>query len=58
MKKEQDIATWENNMGFFSKSKNAEALLEDLNKKIEIAKEELAQLEEKIKEFDKQHEEE
>lgn len=53
-KKEQDIATWENNMGFFSKSKNADALLEELNKKIEIAKEELAQLEAKIKEFDNQ----
>ncbi|MFA7033116.1 MAG: DUF349 domain-containing protein [Bacteroidales bacterium] len=54
-KKEQDIATWENNMGFFSKSKNADALLEELNKKIEIAKEELAQLEDKIKEIDNQH---
>lgn len=52
IKKEQDIATWENNMGFFSKSKNADALLEELNKKIEIAKAELAQLEEKIKEID------
>ena len=29
-KKEQEIATWSNNMGFFSKSKNAEALLEEL----------------------------
>lgn len=52
VKKEQDIATWENNMGFFSKSKNADELLKELNKKIEIAKEELAQLEEKIKEID------
>ena len=57
VKKEQEIATWQNNMGFFSKSKNADALLEELNKKIEIAKEELAQLEEKVKEFDKQFEE-
>jgi len=55
LKKEQDIATWENNMGFFSKSKNADAILEDLNKKIEIAKQELADLEAKIKEFDKQY---
>ena len=58
MKKEQDIATWENNMGFFSKSKNADALLEELNKKIDIARQELAELEEKIKEFDKQFDQE
>ncbi len=58
MKKEQEIATWENNMGFFSQSKNAEALLEELNKKIDIAREELARLEEEIKEFDRQHEKE
>ena len=58
MKKEQEIATWENNMGFFSQSKNAEALLEELNKKIDIARQELAQLEEEIKEFDRQHEQE
>ena len=43
-------------MGFFSQSKNAEALLEELNKKIDIAREELAKLEEEIKEFDRQHE--
>lgn len=55
--KEQEIATWSNNMGFFAKSKNAEAILEDLNKKIDIAKQELADLEAKIKEFDTQHEE-
>ena len=58
MKKEQEIATWENNMGFFSQSKNAEALLEELNKKIDIARQELASLEEEIKEFDRQHEQE
>ena len=58
MKKEQEIATWENNMGFFASSKNAEALLEELHKKIDIAKQELAQLEEEIKEFDRQHEQE
>ena len=58
MKKEQEIATCENNMGFFSQSKNAEALLAELNKKIDIARQELAQLEEEIKEFDRQHEQE
>lgn len=54
---ESDIAVWENNMGFFAKSKNADALLSDLEKKIARAKEELAQIEEKIKLIDKQHEE-
>ena len=58
VKKEQEIATWENNLGFFAKSKNAEALLKDLRKQIDLAKEELAELEEKIKEFDREHEQE
>ncbi len=58
MKKEQEIATWENNMGFFSQSKNAEVLLQELNKKIDVARQELAELEEKIKEFDREHEQE
>ena len=58
VKKEQEIATWENNLGFFAKSKNAEALLKDMQKKIDLAKEELAELEEKIKEFDREHEQE
>ena len=51
---ESDIATLENNMGFFAKSKNAEALIADIEKKIATSKEELAQLEEKIKVIDKQ----
>lgn len=55
LKKEQEIATWSNNMGFFAKSKNADALLADLNKQIEAAREELAALEAKIKEFDQKH---
>lgn len=54
LRKEQDIATYENNMGFFSKSKNADVLLEELNKKIALAKEELAELEARIKELDQQ----
>jgi len=58
MKKEQDIQTYENNMGFFSKSKNADALIAEINKKIDQARQELAELEAKIKEFDKQHEQE
>jgi len=56
LRKEQEIATYENNMGFFSKSKNADALLEELHKKIDEAREELAQLEATIKEIDKQQE--
>ncbi len=48
-KLEQDIATWENNIGFFEKSKNAEALVSDYRGKIEQAKGELAALEAKIK---------
>lgn len=53
---EQDIALWENNMGFFAKSKNAENIIRDMENKISKAKEELAQLEEKIKLIDKQYE--
>ncbi len=48
-KMEQDIATLENNMGFFAKSKNADAMVADIRKKIEIAREELSQIEEKIR---------
>ncbi len=53
---EQDIALWENNMGFFTKSKKADSILTDIEKKIEKAKEELLQIEEKIKLIDKQYE--
>lgn len=53
--KEQEIATWSNNIGFFSKSKNAEQILADMNRQIEQAKQELAELEAKIKDFDTQH---
>lgn len=53
---EQDITVWENNMGFFAKSKNADKILADTRQKIEEAKQELAQLEEKIKQLDNQYE--
>ncbi|MDR2586075.1 MAG: DUF349 domain-containing protein [Prevotellaceae bacterium] len=53
---ESDIALWENNLGFFTKSKNADTLLADMNHKISLAKEELMLLEEKIKTMDKQFE--
>ncbi len=51
---ESDIATLENNMGFFAKSKNADKLIEDLKKKIVTGREELKQLEQKIKMIDKE----
>lgn len=53
---EQDIALWENNMGFFAKSKNADNIISDMESKISKAKEEMIQLEEKIKLIDKQYE--
>ena len=45
----EDIALWENNLGFFSNSKNAEILTAEFRKKIESAKKEVADLEFKIK---------
>ncbi|MDD3108297.1 MAG: DUF349 domain-containing protein [Alistipes sp.] len=53
---ESDIALLENNIGFFSKSKNAEAMIRDVNEKIARAKEEMATLVEKINLIDKQAE--
>lgn len=55
-KVEQDIATFENNIGFFSKSKGADALISDVRRKVAIAKEELIHIEEKIQIIDKQFE--
>ena len=53
-KLEQDIATLENNMGFFARSKNADSMISDICKKIEAAKEELGRIEEKIRIIDNQ----
>jgi len=53
---ESDIALWENNIGFFAKSKNADVLIAEVNKKIEAAKEEIKTVEEKIKLIEKQYE--
>ena len=55
-KVEQDIATLENNMGFFAKSKNADSMLGDVKKKIAAAKDELLKIEEKISIIDSQFE--
>lgn len=51
---EQDIATLENNIGFFSKSKNAETLIADVREKIERTKRDMQQIIEKIKLIDQQ----
>ena len=51
---EQDIALLENNIGFFSKSKNAESLIADVREKIERAKREMAELIEKVKLIDQE----
>ena len=49
---EQDITVLENNIGFFSKSKNAESLIADVREKIERTKRDMAQIIEKIKLID------
>ena len=46
---QQEIETFENNIGFFSASKNSEALIKQMENKIAKAKEELHKLEEKIR---------
>ena len=46
---EQDIVTYENNIGFFSMSKNAQPLIMQLQEKIEKSKEDLKALAEQIK---------
>ena len=51
---EQDIALLENNIGFFSKSKNAEALIADVREKIERTKRDMSEIIEKIKLIDEQ----
>jgi hypothetical protein len=44
----------ENNIGFFSKSKNAEALIADVREKIERTKRDIAEIIEKIRLIDEQ----
>lgn len=46
---EQDIVTYENNIGFFSASKNSEPLIKQMQERIENAKNELKELEEQIR---------
>ncbi len=47
-KLESEIKLWENNIGFFAKSKNAQAMINDVQQKIEAAKVEIKQLEDQI----------
>ncbi len=53
---ESDIATLENNIGFFSRSRNAEAMIHEVEAKIAKAKQEMADTIEKIKLIDSQQE--
>ena len=55
---EQEIALLENNIGFFAKSKNAEALVADVRAKIDRARGEMAVAIEKVKLIDRQAQEE
>jgi Domain of Unknown Function (DUF349). len=51
---ESDISVWENNIGFFAKSKNADAMIKEVKNKISKAKEEIALIEDKINMIDSQ----
>jgi hypothetical protein len=49
---EGDIVLWENNIGFFAKSTNAETMIREVEDKIENAKKLIKTLEEKVKMID------
>lgn len=49
---ENDLVLLDNNIGFFTKSKNAEALIEDVKKKIEDTRQSIETLKEKIRVID------
>jgi hypothetical protein len=53
---ENEINLLENNIGFFARSKNAETVIADVQKKINKAKEEIIGMEEQIKLIDKEFE--
>ncbi|MBE0668464.1 MAG: DUF349 domain-containing protein, partial [Bacteroidales bacterium] len=50
---ESDIVLWENNIGFFAKSKNADTMIKEVEEKIADAKKNIKLLEEKVKLIDK-----
>ena len=54
---QQDIDTYENNIGFFAMSKNAESLIKQMQERIEEAKNELKELEAKIRQTEEAAEE-
>jgi putative ubiquitin-RnfH superfamily antitoxin RatB of RatAB toxin-antitoxin module len=49
---ESDIVLWENNIGFFAKSKNADTMIREVEDKIENAKKLIKTLEEKVRMID------
>lgn len=49
---EGDIVLWENNIGFFAKSANADTMIREVEEKIESAKKMIKILEEKVKMID------
>jgi hypothetical protein len=49
---ENDLVLLDNNIGFFAKSKNAESLIADVEKKIELTKQKIETLKEKIRVID------
>ncbi len=49
---QSDLVVWENNIGFFSKSKNSEAMIANVQRMIEQGRVEMKELEEKIKMID------
>ena len=49
---ESDIVLWENNIGFFTKSINADTMIREVEDKIESAKKMIKTLEEKVKMID------
>lgn len=55
-KLQQDIDTYENNIGFFAASKSSEALIAQMTERIEAAKVELKSLENQIREIEKNEE--
>ena len=55
---ESDIVVWENNIGFFAKSKNAESMIAEVQRKIQQARDEIKMIEEKVHLIDNMDEEE
>ena len=49
---EGDIVLWENNIGFFSKSSNADSMIKEVETRIEDARKTIEMLEEKVRMID------